>query len=365
MKALRTPTLALFLCCALGNATRAADSAEASLEILDSDLFNITLFTAQNESALGQWTFQTALSRGDYDLDYRPVSFDLLGNPTQIREKTYTLNLSATRPFKERLALELGAGYRDGFASYRAVWLDTYFDQHFSPLEGVPGHELYQNFQPTASSLATGLKWEYIPANAIASVTISRIQDNVSPGYEIDFDGIRRGQIVLATSSFSLVTENVLTERLRSRLALTASETSAREKRYSAEFALNAALGDKLVWRNRLGATTENPQFDAHFFDTAFEYQFHQHSAIFLQGRHYQDTGEIENALLFTTAAPELENESLSLGLRYNNDNWTAKFALKHSKSDFAPTNPNTDFFQNLYIDSDWLTLQIAVRKTF
>lgn len=343
----------------------AVDSAEVSVEVLDSDLFNIQLFSAQNELTQGPWEIRTTVSRSDYDIDFQPVSFDLLGIETQIREKTYSLSVAASRDIRENLSLDLGAGYRDGFPSYRAVWLDTYFDQHFSPLEGVPGHELYEDFQPSAASFNAGLTWEYIPANAVASVTISRIQDNVSPGYEIDFDGITRSETVLATTSLSLVTENVLTQRLRSRFAVSASETSAREIRYSAELALNAALGERFVWKNRVGAATENPRFDAYFFETTLDYQFNEKTAVYVQGRRYNDTGEIENAFLFTSAAPELDNDSVGLGFRYTNDNWSAKVSAKHSTSDFAATNANTDFFQNLYIDSDWLSLQVAIGKAF
>ncbi|MDQ8200851.1 hypothetical protein QEH56_21975 [Pelagicoccus enzymogenes] len=345
--------------------SRAFDSVETSLESLDSDLFAIELLTLRAEHALGDWELQGTFSLSEYDIDFQPVSFDLLGQAAQLREQARSANLIASKAVVDKLTLDFGIAYRDGFSNYRSVWLDTYFDQHFEPLEGVPGHELFQDVQPSAASATAGLKWEYLPANAVASVSVSRIQDNVSPGYEIDFDGIRRGELVLATTSLSLVTENVLTPRLRSRIALTATETSARSPRYAAEIALNAALGDRWIWRNKLGGSTENPQFDAHFIESTIEFHASDSFAIYLQGRSYQDSGEIENALLFTTAAPELDNDSVGIGFRYLAEKWSAKVSLLHSRSQFLDTNVNVDFFRNLYVDADWLTLQVALGKRF
>ncbi|MDQ8180157.1 hypothetical protein QEH57_05835 [Pelagicoccus sp. SDUM812005] len=353
------------ICCFLAPAAPALDSLESSLEVLDSDLFTLSLLTLRAEQSAGSWYLDTTISRSDYELDFQPVSFDLLGQAVRIEESAHSLNLNASKQLEDNLTLKIGLGYRDGFSNYRALWLDTYFDQHFSPLEGIPGYELYHDAQVSASSLSAGLKWEYLPANGIATVTVSRIQDNVSPGYEIDFDGIRRGELVLASTSLSLVTENVLNKRMRARMALTATETSAREVRYSAELAFNTALGDRFVWRNKLGVATEKPQFDAYFFDTSLEYQISDPLALYLQARRYADTGEIENALLFTTAAPELDNDSLALGLRYTGQNWSAKLAFTHSHSDFQENNVNVDFFRNLYRDTDWLNLQLALAKRF
>ena len=354
-----------FLLVPLAAVASAIDSGETSLEILRSDLFDVRLLTVQADQAIHAWELQTTLSRSEYDLDFRPAPFDLLGVATRLREETHSLNLAASRSLGDRMSVDLGLGYRDGFPNYRAVWLDTYFDQHFAPLDGVPGHELYQDFDPSAFSFNAGFKWEYLPANGTATVTLARIQDEVSPGYEIDFEGIVRSELVLATTSLSVASENVLTQRLRSRVVLSASETSAREIRYSGEVALNAALGDRFIWRNKVGASTENPQFDAYFFDTALEFAATDRLSVYVSARRYSDTGEVENALLFTTAAPGLDNDSLGVGLRYAGETWAAKLAAKHSRSDFEATNENTDFFRNLYLDADWLTLQLALAKSF
>ncbi len=338
---------------------------ESSFQTLHNDLFDESLFNLRIEHSAADWELKTTLSRSDFDLEFRPASFDFLGAQTRIKEESHSIRFDASRELQETLKLDLGLAYRNGFSNYRAAWLDTYFDQHFAPLEGVPGHELYAPASPSASSANAGLRWEYLPASGIASLSFSRIQDKVSPGYEIDFDGIRRSERILATTSLSVASENVLSPHLRSRIALTATDTSARERRYAAEVALNAAIGERFIWRNKIGASTENPQFDASFIDTAIEFQANDSLSLFLGARHYEDTGEIENALLFTTAAPALDNDSLSLGLRYRTETWNSKLSLTHSHSDFAETNLNTDFFQNLYFDADWLSVQLALGKSF
>ncbi|MDQ8184365.1 hypothetical protein [Pelagicoccus sp. SDUM812002] len=341
------------------------ETGEASFELLDSDLFKVSLLTARAEGAVDGWELETTLSRTEYDIDFRPAPFDLLGREVHVNRNTHSFSFIATKTLEDSLSLIMGLGLRDGFPNYRAVWLDTYFEQHFAPLEGVPGHELYQPFEASAASFNVGLKWEYLPANGIATISLARIQDNVSPGYEIDFGGIARSERVLATSSISLTSENVLSQRLRSRVALSASETSAREVRYTGEVALNAALGERFICRNKSGALTENPQFDAYFYGTAFEHSVSDVLSLSINARRYSDTGVVGNALLFTTAAPGLRNDCLGIGLRYAGESWSAKLNAKHSHSNFEPTNANTDFFRNLYVDADWLTLQLAFAKRF
>ncbi|MDQ8201903.1 hypothetical protein [Pelagicoccus sp. SDUM812003] len=319
----------------------------------------------QASQQLGKWSGQATYSISRFEVEFVPAPFDFLGSETELDEWAHSLALSLSRPISETLSMEWDFAGRDGFSNYRSVWLDTYFAQHFGPLEGVPGHELYQEVTPSALSATGGLRWQYLPASGMVTLSLTQVQEEVSPGYEIDFDGIRRSELVLATTAMSLVAENVLSPRLRSRLALTASDTSARQTRYSAEFALNAALAEKWVWRNTLGGSREDPQFDAYFFDTAVEYQVGERLSLYLKARRYRDTGEIENALLFSTAAPGLRNDSIGGGLRLVTENWSCHLSATHSRSDYEQRPGNTDFFQNLYRDDDWLSLQLAVSKAF
>lgn len=361
----RAAAIALAGACALSPTAFAQDSFESLLELLEGDDVRIALATLQATDTVANWEITATGSLADYSIDFEPAPFDLFGEARQLDHTSRSLTVSGERRLSDELTLQLSTALRDGFANFRTVWLDTYFDQHFSPLEGVPGHELYQNFQPSAASVSSSLSWEYVPANAKATVTVSRIQDNVSPGYEIDFDGVQRSELVLASTSLSATTENVLTPWLRSRIIVSATETSSRENRYAGEFALNAALGEKTTLRTRIGGSKEAPLFEASLSELTAIYQLTNAFSLSATARRYHDTGEIENALLFTTAAPELQNDSLGASLSYRTESWSARFDISYSESDYAETNANTDFFQNLYADRDWTLYRVAFAKQF
>lgn len=342
-----------------------ADSVEFSLERLDSQDTTLSLASILLNGQTPRWESNVSLSFVDYSMDFEPASFDLLGQATHLSHTATILSVSANRILTESIRLNLSSAYRNGFANYRSLWLDTYFDQHFAPLEGVPGHELYENFQPSALSITSGLEWEYIPANSKLSASVARIQDNVSPGYEIDFDGIRRSDIVLATTSLRLENESIVTRWLRSRFALAASETTAREPRYSAEVALNAALNDRTTLRAQMGGSTEDPKFEAFYYDLTLHYLTSETLSFAAKLRSYRDTGEIEDALLYTTASPELHTNSFGIEMRYERDNWRLSLGATYSDSNYTETNANVDFFQSLYRDRDWTNLRFAFSRTF
>lgn len=336
---------------------------EVGIERLDSDDATISLLALQERYETESTSHTLSLSLSHYSVDFEPATFDLFGESIHLSEEATVVSWQAETSLSESLWIQYGAAYRDGFADFRSLWLDTYFDQHFSDLPGVPGADLYDDFSPKAISANAGIRWEYLPASGIAQVSVTQIQDEVSPGYEIDFDGVFRSDLVLATTSIRLSTENVITPRIRTRAVLGASQTSQRSWRYSAEFAINQAIGERWIWRNRVGGSTEDPNFDAYFLDTAIEYEVSEKLALYLDARTYSDSGEIEDALLFTSASPELDNDAFGLGLRYRTEKWNSRLYLSYSSSEYAPTNANTDFFQNLYRDRDWTSVQFVIGR--
>ena len=204
----------------------------------------------------------------------------------------------------------------------------------------------------------------YRPNTGYAQISISQLQDDIAPGYEIDFDGLLRGQTTLATSALSLSTENILSKRVRSLFTLRASETSERETRYGAEFALNAALGERWIGRAQVGGTKENPQFDAHYANLALEYSVNETVSLYVDGRYYRDTGEIENSL-FTAAAPGATSRKVGLGLKWVGDEWSGRAYIAPISASYEPPLGNVDFFQNLYTDRDWTVFQLAFSRGY
>ncbi len=187
----------------------------------------------------------------------------------------------------------------------------------------------------------------------------------MAPGYEIDFDGLRRGRGGLDTLAVNASLENVLTPRARSLVELHAVRTTDREWRWGADGSLNLALNERWVVRLRGGATTESPQFDAWYVGATVEYAPRASVAWFATLRHYDDTGEIENALLFTSAAPAVVTSQAGIGLRGTGERWSWRLYVAAVQANYAPTNPNLDFFRNLYRDRDWSVLQLSCARTF
>jgi hypothetical protein len=205
---------------------------------------------------------------------------------------------------------------------------------------------------------SVGARWEYQPASGSVQLGYARSQDKVAPGYEIDFDGLRRGAGQLVTDSASLTFENVVTPRLRTRADLRVATTSDRKPRWGVEFSARQALGERWIVRADAGASDERPAFRAQFGGLELEFAATETLAIYAGGHLYRDTGEIENALLFTSAAPAARTRRAEIGVRHDGERLAWRVAVGTVAGDFAATNRNTDFFQNLYRDRHWLALR-------
>ena len=341
------------------------EQTDASIELIDSSdvsLFQVSSITA---APIADWEVDVSLSASDFTFDYKPVDFDFNGSEITRDEQNYALQLNGRKLLNEQTTLLLGAGVYDGFSNYRSAWLDEYYRQQFNDLTGVVGAELYQTAAPKGINGNVGLRWMYRPSNAFAQLTVSQLQDDVAPGYEIDFDGLRRGQLVLTTTAISLSTENILTKRIRSLVSLRASQTSQRSWRYGSEIAFNVAIAERWIARLQIGATTEEPGFDAHYGNLAFEYAVNERVSLYLDGRYYEDTGEIENAFLFTNAAPGTTSRKFGLGIKWTNKTWSGRFYVAPIISHFEETQGNVDFFQNLYRNRDWTVFQLALSRSY
>lgn len=343
----------------------ALERGEAGAEILVSDDVAIWQGTLRGAGVLGGWTGAATFERVGYEVEYRPVAFDFTGRAVDLSEGTTAARVEGRRPLGDKWEALASAGYRNGFSNYRSLWLAEYFEQRFSELDGVPGAELYRKPEPEAASGGLGMRWQYVPANAFARIGLSYTSERVAPGYEIDFDGVRRGRERIESSSVNVASENVLSSRLRSRVGGRATKTSERAWRYSFDAALNAALGESWTLRVSAGGATESPGFEAGFAEAAVERRLTGSLSVVIDARYYEDSGEIEDAFLFTTAAPGTSNRRVGIGLRYEGERWQGRAQIATSEARYEATNPSTDFFQNLYQDRRWANLQLAVGKNF
>jgi len=331
-----------------------------AVEFIDGD--DVTLFQSSAFATMtsGKWESNLSVSASEFAVDYVPVSFDFLGSEVERREWNYALQLNSRKQQSDSLTLLFSAGAYDGFTNYRSVWLDEYFRQQFSDLPGVQGAEVYEQADPKGYNAAAGLRWMYLPATGYAQVLVSHVKDEISPGYEIDFEGLRRGNSKLETNAINLSTENILSERMRSLLTLRAAKTTERSWRYGAEAALNLSIGDYWTLRAKAGGATEAPEFDGTYQQLSIERAFGERTSVYLDVGHYEDSGEIENAFLFSNAAPGVENERAGIGLKTKGKNWNLRLYVALSDTRYDETGSNVDFFGNLYSDRDWTITQIA-----
>lgn len=366
MKSLLFPATLLVSSVTISTAAFTApfDRLDTSFELVDSDDVSLFQGNAMTVSQIGDWETQISFSLSDFSFDYVPVSFDFSGAALSRSESNLAIQLNGRNDVSEKLTLSLGGGAYEGYNNFRSAWLDEYYRQQFSNLDGVPGAELYNEAKPKGFNLNVGARWMYLPNSGYAQLSISQLQDEIAPGYEIDFDGLRRGETVLATSAVSLSTENILSKRIRSLFTLRASETTERETRYGAEYALNAALGERWIARGQVGGSKENPQFDAHYANLTLEYSLNESVSLYLDGRYYKDTGEIENSL-FTAAAPGVTSRKFGLGLKWIGDEWSGRFYVAPISSSYEESLSNVDFFQNLYQDRDWTVFQLAFSRGY
>jgi hypothetical protein len=310
------------------------------------------------------WSGDISFAANGYGMDYVPVPFDFLGEARRLEELSLALQGVGRYRWRENFEWTLTAGIYDGYTNYRSIWLAEFYRQQFEDRQGVPGVS-YEQPDPRGGGGGVGFRWEYLRASGYLEVLASARRDEVAPGYEIDFEGLRRGRALLNGTSLSVATENILSPRMRSRVEVRASRVSEREWRLGGEAALNVALGESVVMRLVGGGATEEPQFGAWYGGLTLDWAVNDSWAFFTEVRRYEDTGEIENALLFTSAAPGLESSQASVGVRWGSGNSSWRLKIGRSESDYASPDPRLDFFQNLYADRRWTLLQLSYARTF
>ncbi len=363
MRAWRSVAGLAWLCSAGAAVAQAARTVEVATEFATSSDVQLWQTTVDEKFERGAGSDVTISAvGGGYAIDYQPASFDFHGRATRLRRENLAVQGALRQTVSPTLTLLAGAGAYDGFTNYRSVWLDEYFRQQYAAATSLQG---YRVAHPHGFNGSAGARWEYLPASGFAQFNVAWLSDRVAPGYEVDFDGLHRGPDTLNTAAAELQLENIATPRLRTLVTLRAVKTSTREVRLGAELAANCAVGEAWALRAAAGGTRERPTFTAGYASLAIERAVAEGLFLAVSGRVYHDTGEIENALMFTSAAPALTSYQVGLALRHESDRWSWRVAVTPILTRSAPTNPFTDFFQHLYRDRDWTLVQAAVAVAF
>ncbi len=304
-----------------------------------------------------EWS--ASLAWNSYRLDYVPAPFDFLGLRESVDAHRVAGQLGGKIKILDPLAAVFSVGAYDGFTDFRSLWLNQYYRQQFAAF-----FPEYIRASPKGENGTVGLRWEYLPTVGFLQADVSYLHDEIAPGYEIDFAGLRRGRPNLYTASYHVSAENVLTRRVRLLNEFRLTDTTDREQRYSWQGSLNVALGESWIVRAFGGWTQEDPTFEAWYGGGSVEFEPAPGWHFSVSGRWYRDTGEIENSL-FSNAAPGLEAWQVGLGVRRVWGAHSIKVFAAPYQTRYEPFGIGTAFFQNLYKNRSWLAVQLAYSAEF
>ena len=331
--------------------------AEVAFDAMLASDVEITSTTVGYGQKKGGTDWKVSYTHQTYGVDYEPFKqFDFLGFPDRLREDYNGGQASVRQALGDRLTLLVSGGAYDGFTDYRSIWLANYYRQQFS---FVPG---YDEPEPKGFNAAGGLRWEYQPTTGFVEADFLYANDEIAPGYELDQRTVqlRRSREILHTYSPTLKFENVLTRRIRTLNEFQLTITSGREARYSYRGSVNVALGERWAWRTSGGYTHEQPTLRAWYAGSTLEFELAPRWFVNLSGLYYHDTGEVENSLFISTAAPGVQTYQAGLGLRYAGRRSSFSLSAAPLRAEYQPVELGTRPFTNLYQNRTWVSVQAA-----
>lgn len=168
--------------------------ADADFETLFARDVLLTQTTLNYGQTILSTEWELGLSLASMGFDYEPVPFDFRGVATVVQEARVAAQLELRQRLGDRLTLLATGGLYDGFTDFRSAWIDEHFRQQYGDLPG------YEEAAPRGVNIQGGVRWEYLPASGFLQAEAAYLQDQIAPGYEIDFDGFHRGRPILYTT---------------------------------------------------------------------------------------------------------------------------------------------------------------------
>lgn len=336
---------------------------EASVESLHSSSVELLDTSFRYQHSVAGIDIDLAITLGEIDIQYQPpppphsFSSEI---PLGRKERMQSYQLSLKETLVKPVLFNATAGFYDGYADFRSVWIDERYRQlnETSPL--------YRFADPKGWNVGAGGRWEYLPASGFVQLDLAYQHDIVSPGYEwIIGQGLVRGMDELNSWVGTLGFENTLSPRMRTLHQFSVVDTTVREPRYSYAGALNYAAGENWVWRPTVGYVREEPTFEATSLGLVIEYELNSAWTFGVNGRYYEDTGEIEDIAVISSAAPPMDAWQLGGSVRWTGEGRVFRLQAGHYHTDYEePGSGQVEFF-HLYNDRDWFYLESAFSIEF
>ena len=339
----------------------------ANADVLTSSDISLYAFGLQRNQDFTASGLDLLVSYGVIDIDYEPFpEADVIGRPTHLRETSpsaqVTVNLNPSSFIEYQLS---GGGYQ-GFSDHNSLWLDEYYHQQFSGLEG------YEEADPWGYNVSSGFTWDTTSIFGILSATVIFQQDDVAPGYDRPlFQPLERGRERLKTNSLLLEQESVLTPTTRVRHQLQLTKTTDRELRYRYNGNLNVALSENWVARLEGAYTFEavdelgESNFKSHSVGWVVERDWDQIWFLSFTGRRYSDNGQIETSILVSAGPPPLDTDHFGIALRHQGESGSWKLSLASYQTRYDEIDSPIRPFGNLYQDRDWLLASASYNHAF
>ena len=81
--------------------------------------------------------------------------------------------------------------------------------------------------------------------------------------------------------------------------------------------------------------------------------------------RHYDDTGEIEDVAVISSAAPPMDALQLGVGIRWTGDGRAFRVQVGHYRTRYDEPGSGQVEYYHLYQDRNWLYLESSFSLTF
>ncbi|MGJ8724511.1 MAG: hypothetical protein ACSHYB_08135 [Roseibacillus sp.] len=286
--------------------------------------------------------------------------------PIERQENTWGTSLTLAYQATDTLSVSGGGRYYDGFADYQSIWIAEYYDQFVGGAGSVAG---YDAAEPYGWAYDLGVVWDYRRGGRLTA-SFSYGQDEIVPAWSRVPNPITfRPEPVPTRSDFitysgSLNWEQALNENLKTQLIFRATGTTDRQVRYQLQNNWAWAMTDKLTLRGQVGATYENPNFEAYYGGLNLNYEIASGWHAGLGARIYHDSGEFTTAG-FNTAAPELDSSEISASLAWKGSETSVRLSFGFFDSNYGALGADNEFFSGLYQDRHFLVSRLAISHQF
>jgi len=336
-------------------------SVEVAGEALVSPDLSIVDAAIHLSRSTSRWEQDFTFTQSYNRIEYRPPIAPGPWEQPEVRKETMDgLRFRVGRTGGATMVPYMKAGVNKGYTDHRSIWIDEYYRQNFE------SDAAYKQADPWGGSVSLGLRWEYSPSTAFLEGSVTYQFDEVTPGYFPELRSpLRRGVDELHTWGFRLSSENAWSPRFRILQEISLIETTGREARFACAGSFNYALGEKWTIRATLDGATEKPDFVAGSVGCFVERELREYLLAGAGLRWYEDSGELEDKTIISSAAPSLKTLRAEGGVKWIGKQVAIRLNTGVYLTHYGETGTGSEEFFHLYDDRNWAIVDLAIAWRF